>query len=105
MSQAEFTTTAEVAKLLKISTSTVQKMAREGRLSAIKVGKLWRFPAQSPEIMLYKQEQKTRRRENAQAAKDTTVNSRNGLKEFLKLAVSIGITESFDRPVLREAKP
>ena len=46
MTASEFITTAEVATLLKISVSTVQRMAREGRITALKVGKLWRFPAQ-----------------------------------------------------------
>ncbi|MFZ5434328.1 MAG: helix-turn-helix domain-containing protein [Calditrichota bacterium] len=104
MVQGEFITTAEVAKLLKVSSSTVQKMAREGRLSAIKVGKLWRFPAQSPEIMLYKQEQKTRR-DSTQNVKDASVSLRNGLKEFLKLATHIGFIEPFDRAALREERP
>lgn len=97
MVQGEFITTADVAKLLKISTSTVQKMAREGRLPAIKVGKLWRFPAQSPHILLHKQEQQAARRAARQALKDAGKGPRSGLREFIKLASPLGFIELPDR--------
>jgi excisionase family DNA binding protein len=91
MVQSEYITTAEVAKLLKISVSTATRMAREGRIGALKIGKLWRFPAQSPGILLYKQEQKSRRK----AAQDS--DTRSGLKGFLKLASDVGFIEPFQR--------
>ena len=94
MAPSEFITTAEVAKLLKISSSTVQRMAREGRITALKVGKLWRFPAQSPHILLYKQEQAKRRKEKTEA-KDAA--PKNGLREFVKLACDVGFTEPLAR--------
>lgn len=93
MVQGEFITTADVARLLKISTSTVQKMAREGRLPALKVGKLWRFPSQSPHILLYKQEQQAARRAARLALKETAKGPRSGLREFVKLAANIGFIE------------
>jgi excisionase family DNA binding protein len=92
MVPSDYITTAEVAALLKISPSTAQRMAREGRISALKVGKLWRFPAQSPGILLYKQEQQPRRQRKASAAPD--VPQKNGLKAFLKLAADIGFMDS-----------
>ena len=95
MAPSEFITTAEVAKLLKISSSTVQRMAREGRITALKVGKLWRFPAQSPHILLYKQEQAKRRKDKTEA-KDAA--PKNGLREFVKLACDVGFIE----PLVRE---
>lgn len=93
MTPTDYLTTAEVAKLLRISSSTAQRMAREGRLPAVKVGKLWRFPAQSTEIFLFKERQKVRKREREQAARDTGASVRNGLREFLKLAANIGFIE------------
>ena len=35
----------EAAALLKIHPKTLQKLARQGRVAAIQVGKLWRFRA------------------------------------------------------------
>ena len=99
MVQSEYITTQEVAKLLKISVSTATRMAREGRISALKVGKLWRFPAQSPGILLYKQEQKAARRKTGDAGKESDV--RNGLKSFLKLAADVGFIEPLDSDKLR----
>jgi len=104
MVQPEYLTTAEVAKLLKISASTVQRMAREGRVSALKVGKLWRFPTASPGIFLYKQEQKVRRRDAA-AAKETAAPQRSGFREFLKLACDVGFLEPFQRDAIYGRKP
>jgi len=98
MVQSDYITTAEVAKLLKISSSTAQRMAREGRISALKVGKLWRFPAQSPGILLYKEQQRITRHKPSDAARDA--DPRNGLKGFLKLAADVGFIESFDRDKL-----
>jgi excisionase family DNA binding protein len=97
MTHDGYLTTTDVAKLLKLSFGTVQKMAREGRISALKVGRLWRFPPQSPAILLYKQEQKpSRRPKNADSGKEVS-SHRNGLKEFAKLASEIGFVEPFDR--------
>jgi excisionase family DNA binding protein len=93
MVQGEYITTDEVAKLLKISPSTATRMAREGRITAIKVGKLWRFPAQSPGILLYKQEQKTARQVKYREGDD----ARNGLCGFLKLAADVGLREPLER--------
>jgi excisionase family DNA binding protein len=97
MVPSDFITTAEVAKLLKISSSTVQRMAREGRITALKVGKLWRFPEQSPHILLYKQEQTKRRKDKAEG-KDAA--PKNGLREFVKLACDIGFLEPLARDKL-----
>jgi excisionase family DNA binding protein len=103
MSKDEYITTAEIARLLKISVSTVQRMAREGRLSALKVGKLWRFPAQSPGILLYKQEQKGSRREKPAAGEPAP--QKNGLREFVRLAADLGFHEPFERDALYGGRP
>jgi excisionase family DNA binding protein len=95
MAHDGYLTTTDVAKLLKLSGGTVQKMAREGRISALKVGRLWRFPPQSPGILLYKQEQKHTRKRKSESDDKLPV-SRNGLKEFLKLATDIGLVEAFE---------
>ena len=99
MVSSDYITTAEVAALLKISPSTAQRMAREGRISALKVGKLWRFPAQSPGILLYKQEQKRLRKRKTTTESDAP--QRNGLKAFLKLATDVGFIEPLRRGELR----
>ncbi len=91
---SDFLTTIEVARELKISPSTAQRMARDGMLIALKVGKLWRFPKQSVEIHLYKQQQRAELRREKENASQTPQRPRNGLKELLKLARPIGLTES-----------
>lgn len=45
-------TALEVQQLLHIDRSTVYRMAEDGRLPAIKVGRSWRFPADRIEAML-----------------------------------------------------
>lgn len=44
-------TARDVQDLLDIDTSTVYRMAGDGRLPAVKVGRQWRFPAESIEAM------------------------------------------------------
>ncbi len=39
----EFLTIDEVAKLLKVARSTVYRMAKEGKIPATKIGRVWRF--------------------------------------------------------------
>ncbi len=97
MAHDGYLTTTDVAKLLKLSGGTVQKMAREGRISALKVGRLWRFPPQSPGILLYKQEQKQTRKRMSASESEKTAAPRNGLKEFVKLATDIGLLEAHER--------
>ena len=84
----EILTTAEAAKLLKVSPGTVQKLAREGSLAAFKVGKQWRFPHQSPSILLYKQKQMSK---GTGRKLKTKVNwkQRSGWGELLKLAADV----------------
>ena len=84
----EILTTAEAAKLLKVSPSTVQKLAREGSLPAFKVGKQWRFPHQGPSILLYKQKQMSRGAQRKLKSK-TSWKRRSGWGELLKLASDI----------------
>ncbi len=44
-------TARDIQNLLDIDTSTVYRMAGDGRLPAVKVGRQWRFPAESIEAM------------------------------------------------------
>ncbi|MCU0281738.1 MAG: helix-turn-helix domain-containing protein, partial [Acidimicrobiia bacterium] len=37
-------TTQDVLRLMKVDRSTVYRMAEDGRLPAVKVGRQWRFP-------------------------------------------------------------
>jgi excisionase family DNA binding protein len=37
--------TKEVSEILRLGRATVGKLARQGKLPAIKVGQQWRFPA------------------------------------------------------------
>lgn len=93
---SDYLTTAEIAAELKISVSNAAKMARDGRLVAIKVGKLWRFPKQSTEILYAKQAQEQRRKQ-LDETKGAQAKPRNGLKELLKLARDTGAVDALCR--------
>ena len=45
-------TTKQVQELFKVDRSTIYRMAEDGRLPAVKVGRQWRFPADSVEGLL-----------------------------------------------------
>ena len=47
MQEQHYLTAADVTRLLRIDKSTVYRMAEDGRLRGIKVGRQWRFPAES----------------------------------------------------------
>ena len=97
-----YLTTTDVARLLRLSYGTVQKMAREGRISALKVGRLWRYPPQSPSILLYKQDQKQTRKRKSTENGEKVAATRNGLKEFVKLATDLGLIEAHaTEPMMR----
>jgi acetyl-CoA synthetase len=38
---------AEVARILRVTTRTVERYCKQGRLRAVKVGRLWRIPRSS----------------------------------------------------------
>ncbi len=84
----EYLTTAEAAKLLKVSRGTVRMLAREGRLPAIRVGVQWRIPHEAPELWLYRQKQAALRGKAA-AKSDGARSKRSGFDDLLKLAGAI----------------
>jgi acetyl-CoA synthetase len=43
---------AEVARILRVTTRTVERYCKKGRLRAVKVGRLWRIPRSSLEEFL-----------------------------------------------------
>lgn len=52
LQEQHYLTAADVTRLLRIDKSTVYRMAEDGRLSAVKVGRQWRFPADELERVL-----------------------------------------------------
>lgn len=50
--RAEVLTPDEVAKLLRVSKRTVERLCQSGKLRAIRVGRLWRIPRSSLEEFL-----------------------------------------------------
>jgi len=47
-----FLTTKDLQDLIKVDKSTIYRMAEDGRLPAVKVGRQWRFPAEAVEAWL-----------------------------------------------------
>lgn len=52
MQEQHYLTAADVTRLLRIDKSTVYRMAEDGRLSGVKIGRQWRFPAEELERSL-----------------------------------------------------
>lgn len=44
MREPEFLTVEEVAELLRVSSRTVQRLLKEGKLPGVRVGRQWRIP-------------------------------------------------------------
>ena len=53
--------TKEVAKLLKVSTRTITKLAERGELTGFKVGDLWRFQRSDVEAFIESQKRKSKK--------------------------------------------
>jgi excisionase family DNA binding protein len=43
MTEREYMTTAEVAELFGVSNSTIVRLAKAGKIPAVRLGSLWRF--------------------------------------------------------------
>lgn len=52
MQETQYLTATDVTRLLRIDKSTVYRMAEDGRLTGVKVGRQWRFPADELERAL-----------------------------------------------------
>lgn len=52
-------TIEQVAQLLQLQPETVRTMARQGRIPALRIGRLWRFDRKQIEIWLAAQSTKT----------------------------------------------
>ncbi|MCL4305347.1 helix-turn-helix domain-containing protein [bacterium] len=89
MPNEEYLTTAEAAKLLKVSRGTVCLLAREGRLPALRVGKQWRIPHEAPELWMYRQKQAAVRNAKTTTQRSAARAKRSGFDDLLKLAAPI----------------
>ena len=65
---AEVLTTADVAKILRLSVKTVGEMIRNGELPAMRVGGVWRVRRESLEEWMSKREQSHISRNNANSS-------------------------------------
>jgi excisionase family DNA binding protein len=81
-------TTREVASQLRVSTSTVRRMARLGRLPALRVGRLWRFAQQDLTVKLHQQKL---------ANKHGKRRRRSGFFDWRSFVTELGFVEPFDR--------
>jgi excisionase family DNA binding protein len=52
LQEQRYLTASDVTRLLRIDKSTVYRMAEDGRLTAVKIGRQWRFPADGLERAL-----------------------------------------------------
>lgn len=63
-------TTKQVQELFRVDRSTIYRMAEDGRLPAVKVGRQWRFPSDRVESLLGESAESTSAPTNGGAAKD-----------------------------------
>ena len=74
----ELLTARQVQQLLRVDKSTVYRMASDGRLPAIKVGKQWRFPADEIDQIASQASQAVKRaRQLTQAYRDAAILTRS----------------------------
>jgi excisionase family DNA binding protein len=52
---------AEVARILRVTTRTIERYCKQGKLRAIKMGRLWRIPRGSLEAFLRTEEANAKR--------------------------------------------
>lgn len=64
MANDDILDTKEVAKLLKVSTRTITKLAERGELSGFKVGDLWRFQRSDVEAFIASQKRRRQQGEH-----------------------------------------
>ncbi len=88
MAKETLMTTREVAQRLKVSDSTVRRMARQGRLPAMRVGKLWRFPLQELSVKL---------RQRTLGKGQGKRRRRSGFFDWRSFTTDIGFIEPFNR--------
>lgn len=95
MANEEYLTTAEAAKLLKVSRGTVCMLAREGQLPAVRVGMQWRIPHEAPELWMYRQKQAAVRnaKGHLQQVPPRAKQKRSGFEDLLKISGAIGLHE------------
>src|SRR3989304_7971 len=48
-----FLTTRDLQDLIRVDKSTIYRMAEDGRIPAVKIGRQWRFPADKVEAWLH----------------------------------------------------
>ena len=75
-------TARQVQDVLHIDRSTVYRMAEDGRIPAIKVGKQWRFP--SDEILALVSQEADGRRSNLRPAIDSLEAQAGGLNPVVR---------------------
>lgn len=78
-------TAKEVQQLLQVDRSTVYRMAEDGRLPAIKVGKQWRFPADQLQQWLGSQVEISRTQPHSQEDMQTTAGDPSGGSDLAKM--------------------
>ena len=92
MTRENLLTTFEVAERLKVSASTVRRLARQGRLPAVRVGRLWRF---------YSQELSLTIRQRKLAGTKKKRRRRSGFFDWRSFVTDIGFVEPFNRSEIR----
>jgi excisionase family DNA binding protein len=95
MIKEELLTTHEVAAQLRVSASTVRRMARLGRLPALRVGHLWRFEQQDLTVKLHQQKL---------ANKQGKRRRRSGLFDWRSFVTEVGFVEPFNRNEIHARK-
>jgi excisionase family DNA binding protein len=84
-------TASQVGELLDVDPSTVYRMAADGRLDAVRVGRQWRFPREEIDALLGREHDQTDTRTNTARRRGTT--STPSATQLLEtVAPALGVT-------------
>ena len=68
-------TTKQVQEIFRVDRSTIYRMAEDGRLPAVKVGRQWRFPSERVELLLGQSNPEALSSPDSAEAADLTLNT------------------------------
>lgn len=104
-----YLTTKDLQELIRVDKSTIYRMAEDGRIPAVKVGRQWRFPEKAVREMLGQTTEPDAVRANEQrnALESVTPTARNAVAELAAdaLGAMVVVTRMDGRPLTSVARP
>jgi excisionase family DNA binding protein len=105
--QAGLLTTRDVQRLIRVDRSTIYRMAEDGRLPAVKVGRQWRFPEDRLREWLGTEQSAPAREPNVGLGSALTPSALQAVSDFLgdALATMVVLTDLDGKPLASASNP